>query len=182
MRKKILIGLGVVVGLIVVFLIVVALQPAEFEVVRSETMAAPPEEVFAQVNDLHKWEAWSPWAKLDPNAKNSFEGPEAGEGAVFRWAGNADIGEGSMQIVESHPYQSIGIRLDFIKPFEDTADVGFTFEPKGEKTLVTWSMAGKNNFIGKAMCLFMDMDKMIGGDYEKGLASLKSVVESTRTQ
>jgi uncharacterized protein YndB with AHSA1/START domain len=180
MKRKLLIALAVLGGLIFIFLIVVVVQPADYRVERSATFAAEPSEVFAQVNDLRQWENWSPWAKLDPNAKNSFEGASEGEGAIFRWSGNSDVGEGSMTIVESRPYERIRLRLDFVKPMEGTADVEFQFQPQGEQTHVTWSMRGKNNFIGKAMCLFMDMDAMIGGDYEKGLANMKGVVETER--
>jgi len=179
MRKKILIALAAIAGLIAGFLVVVALQPSEYSVTRSATIAAPVPEVFAQVNDFHKWEAWSPWAKLDPAAKNSFEGPDEGEDAIFRWTGNEEVGEGSMTIVENRPYELIRIKLDFVKPFEDTADVEFTFQPQDDQTVVTWSMAGRNNFIGRIMCLFMDMDEMIGGMYEQGLANMKQVVEAT---
>jgi Polyketide cyclase / dehydrase and lipid transport. len=174
--KKFLIALAVIV---LGFVIVVALRPSEFRVIRSATLAAPPEAVFAQVNDFHNWNSWSPWAKLDPAAKNSFEGPAAGNGAVFRWDGNKDVGAGSMTILDSRPPNSIKIQLDFIKPFKGTSTAEFTFKPQGEQTLVTWSMYGKNNFIAKAIGLFIDCDKMIGGMFEQGLANMKSQVEKT---
>jgi hypothetical protein len=170
--------LMILAAVVAVFLSVVAMQPAEYRVVRSATMNAPPEAVYAQVENFHKWEAWSPWSKLDPAAKNTFEGPDSGPGAVFRWAGNADVGEGSMTISEARPYEQIRIELAFIKPFEDKANVEFTFQPVGEQTAVTWSMDGRNNFIGRIFCLFMNMDEMIGSKYEEGLASLKSIVEA----
>jgi hypothetical protein len=188
MLKKILLGLA---ALIVIFLIVVALQPNEYRVARSAAVAAPPEQVFAQVNDFHNWEAWSPWAKLDPNAKATFEGPRSGEGAVFIWAGNNEVGEGRMTVTQSRPSELIRIRLDFVKPMEGTSDVEFTFKPQGDQTKtdgpqtnvtqtnVTWAMSGSHTFISKAICLFMDQDKMLGGYFEKGLASLKAVVEGT---
>src|SRR5438552_10530725 len=100
MLKKFLIAIA---AIIVVFVVVVALQPSEFRIVRSATISAPPSDVFAQVNDFHNWEAWSPWAKLDPAAKNSFEGPSAGTGAIFKWSGNGDVGEGIMTLTESRP-------------------------------------------------------------------------------
>jgi uncharacterized protein YndB with AHSA1/START domain len=175
MLKRILIGLVV---LVVVFLIIVAMQPADFRVTRSVTVNAPPAIVFAQVNDFHKWDAWSPWAKLDPNAKTSFEGPAAGEGAVFRWAGNKEVGEGSMTITESHPTDLIRIKLEFLKPFKAINTSEFTFTPQGDQTRVTWSMFGKNNFIAKAISLFIDCDKMVGGMFEKGLAQMKTVTET----
>lgn len=165
---------AVVVGL---FLIVVAMQPAEFRITRLAKMSSEPTRVFEQVNDFHKWEAWSPWAKLDPNAKATFEGPDSGEGAKFSWAGNDKVGEGTQTIVESKPDERIRIRLDFEKPMKDTSEAEFTFKPEGEQTVVTWSMYGKKNFVSKAFCMFMDMDKMIGSEFEKGLASLKTIVE-----
>ena len=175
MLTKILIGLAIVV---ILFLVIVALQPADYRVVRSGSVSAPPGVVFAQVNDFHKWEAWSPWAKLDPNAKNSFDGPAAGAGAGFAWAGNSKVGQGSMKIIESHPSDRILIKLDFIKPFASTADTLFTFAPEGSGTTVTWNMSGRKNFMSKAFCMFMSMDKMVGGDFERGLASLKAVTEA----
>ena len=174
--KRILMALG---AIILVFLGVVALQPSDFRVVRTTTIAAPPQAVFAQVNDFHKWEEWSPWAKLDPASKATFEGPSAGPGAIFRWAGNEKVGEGGMTITESRPDELIRIKIDFLKPFQATNTAEFTFKPEGDQTVVTWSMAGKNNFVSKAICLFMNMDKMVGGDFEKGLAQMKSVVEAS---
>lgn len=179
MLKKILIAL---VAIVVVFLVVVAMQPSDFRVARTATISAPAPAVFAQVNDFHNWEAWSPWAKLDPAAQNSFEGPSAGRGAIFRWAGNREVGEGSMTITESRPSDLIRIKLEFLKPFEATNTAEFTFKPDGDQTAVTWSMAGKNNFISKAICLFMNMDKMVGGKFEEGLAQMKSVVEAAPKQ
>ncbi|MGH6771594.1 MAG: SRPBCC family protein [Xanthobacteraceae bacterium] len=175
MIKKILLALA---ALVVIFLVVVALQPSDYRISRAANIAAPAADVFAQVNDFHRWEAWSPWAKLDPNAKATFEGPKAGQGAVFIWSGNNEVGEGRMTVTESTPAEHIRIRLDFVKPMAGTSNVEFTFKPRGAGTEVTWAMFGQNNFIGKAMCLFMDQDKMLGGYFEKGLANLKSVVES----
>lgn len=161
-----------------VFLGVVALQPSDFRITRSTTIAAPAEEVFAQVNDFHNWEAWSPWAKLDPAAKSTFEGPPSGTGAVFKWSGNEQIGEGTMTLTESRPTDLVAVKLEFVKPFAGTSTAEFTFQPQGEeKTFVTWSMSGHNDFLSKAICLFMNMDKTLGGQFEQGLASMKSVVE-----
>jgi hypothetical protein len=179
MLKIILIALVVVA---IGFVLVVAMQPSEFRIVRSATISAPPPAVFAQVNDFHKWEAWSPWAKLDPAAKTTFEGPFAGTGATFKWAGNKEVGEGSMTITESRPSDLIRIRLEFLKPFAATNTAQFSFNPAGNQTVVTWSMEGKNNFIAKAVCLFMNMDKMVGGQFEKGLANMKGVVEAAPAQ
>jgi Polyketide cyclase / dehydrase and lipid transport len=174
MIKKILIGLAIVVA----FVVIVALQPSEFRIVRSVIISAPAPAVFAQVNDFHNWDAWSPWAKLDPAAKATFEGASAGTGAIFRWAGNSEVGEGNMTITESRPSDLIRIKLEFLKPFAATNHAEFTFNPVGSQTAVTWSMEGQNNFIAKAVCLFMNMDEMVGGQFERGLASMKSVVEA----
>jgi hypothetical protein len=176
-KSLIRIGLGVLV-VVMIFLIVVAMQPSEFRVARTAVIAAPAEVVFAQVNDFHNWEAWSPWAKLDPAAKNSFDGPASGAGAKFSWAGNDKIGEGHMAITESHPSDLVRIKLDFIKPMEGTSMTEFLFSAAGNQTAVTWSMTGQHNFIEKGFCLFMNLDKMVGGDFEKGLASMKSVAEA----
>jgi carbon monoxide dehydrogenase subunit G len=175
MLKKILIALAAIVA---VFVVIVALQPAEFRVARSATISAPSETVFAQVNDFHNWTAWSPWAKLDPAMKQTYEGAPAGTGAVSTWAGNKDVGEGRMTIIESRPSELIRIKLEFFKPFAATNTAEFTFKPAGDQTAVTWSMAGEKNFMAKAFGLFMNMDKMIGDDFEKGLANLKSVTET----
>lgn len=178
MIKKILLGaLVVIVVGVAIFCVVVAMQPAHYHVERSATMNAPAVLVFNQVNDFHKWDAWSPWAKLDPNMKTSFEGAPAGNGAVYSWTGNSDVGEGRMTITDSKPGESIKIKLDFIKPFAATNATLFSFKPQGNQTAVTWTMDGDNNFVGKAFGLFMNMDKMVGGDFEKGLAQIKAIAE-----
>ncbi len=178
MLKKIF---AIVSLLVLLFVGIVWMQPTEFRIARSATMSATPEVVFAQVNDFHAWQAWSPWAKKDPNAKASYEGPGAGPGAVFHWAGNEDVGEGSMTIVESEPNERILIRLDFIKPFESTDNAEFTFEAEDEQTKVTWAMLGTNSFVEKIFFLLMDVDKMVGQDFEQGLANMRQLVESPAT-
>jgi hypothetical protein len=178
MLETILIILGVLVLLVVVFVVIVALRPADFRITRQAIISAPAPTVFAQVNDFHNWNAWSPWAKLDPAMKQTFEGAPAGKGSIYHWVGNKHAGEGRMTIVESRPSDLISIKLEFLKPFKATNTAEITFEPKGQQTLVTWSMIGKKNFILKAFGLFMDMDKMVGGDFEKGLAAMKSVSEA----
>ena len=175
MLKKILL---VLVALIVVFAVVVALQPSEFRVERAVTIVAPAAKVFGEVNDFHKWDAWSPWAKLDPDAKVAFEGPAAGEGTVMTWAGNNEVGVGKMTLVESRPDELVKIRVDFTEPFEGTSFSQFAFKPEGGKTAVTWSMEDHHNFLEKAMCLIMNGKKMIGDQMDKGLAQLKQVTES----
>ena len=179
MLRKILIALAVI---IVVFVVIVALQPKEYRVARSATISASPAAVFAQVNDFHKWEAWNPWGKIDPAMKQAYEGAPAGVGAIYTWAGNNEVGEGRMTITESRPSELIRIKMEFFKPFAGTSTAEFTFKPEGNQTAVTWSMTGENNFMAKAIHLFMNMDKMIGGQFEKGLASMKSVVESAPKQ
>lgn len=170
--------LVVLVAIVAVFTIVVALQPSEFRVERSAAFAAPPEAVFAQVNNLRNWESWSPWAKRDPNAKESYEGPPAGPGAVFCWSGNCEIGEGRMTILESRPNERIRMRLDFKKPMEETSSTEFAFKPEGDGTRVTWRMHGHNGFAAKAFGLFMDMEKMVADDFEQGLAQMRAIVEA----
>jgi hypothetical protein len=171
MLIKILVGVAVVVALLVIF---IATRPAEFTVSRSAAMAASPADIFAQLNDFHKWEAWSPWAKMDPNAKSTFEGPTSGEGAKFTWDGNTDVGAGNMIITENVPNDHVRIRLEFVRPFAGVNDTLFTIKPAGDKTNVTWTMSGRNNFITKAISLFMDCDKMVGPQFEKGLASMET--------
>jgi len=161
----------------ILFIIVIAGRPDEFTVTRAARMAPPPEKIFPHVNDLHQWEAWSPWAKLDPNAKNTFSGAEAGSGAAMAWDGNKKVGTGKMTVTESQPNGLIRLRLDFQKPMQATNTAEFTFRPEGGQTVVTWSMSGKNCAMGKVIGLFMDFEKMCGCQFEKGLASLKSVVE-----
>ena len=165
-------------ALVVVFLIVVAVQPNDFRIERSASVAAPAETVFAQVNDFHKWTEWSPWAKLDPTMKQTFEGPASGKDASYTWAGDNKVGEGRMTIAESRPNELIRIKLEFLKPFPATNTADFTFKPEGNQTVVTWSMAGKHNFVGKAMCLLMNMDKMVGGQFAEGLAKMKAIAEA----
>jgi hypothetical protein len=172
MLAYLLVGIAV---FIVVLVIVIATQPTDFRITRSATMAASAAALFEQVNDFHDWQAWSPWAKMDPNAKNTFAGAAAGEGALFSWAGNSKVGEGKMTLVESCPSQLIRIKLEFLKPFQATNTAEFTFTPSGHQTVVTWSMTGKNNFMAKAFGLIINCDKMVGDQFEKGLANLNKV-------
>lgn len=174
MLKKLFIAL-LVIG--VIFAAVVQLQPAQFKISRSALYSVPPEVLHAQVNDFHNWQNWSPWAKLDPNAEISYAGPATGAGSVFTWAGNSDVGRGKMTISKSTPPDSIDIQLEFTEPFTATNLTEFTFVPVGSDTRVTWTMSGTNNFVGKAINLFIDCDKMVGTDFEKGLENLRSIVE-----
>ena len=171
---KIAVGFAVVVLALAAF---VATRPDEFSVSRSATFAAPASAVFAQVNELRKWKAWSPWAKKDPNAKETYGGPTAGTGASMAWAGNKEVGEGRMTIVESRANELVRFKLEFFKPFAATNSAEFSFREAGGRTEVTWTMRGTNNFVGKAMCLVFDMDTMVGGDFERGLAGIRALVE-----
>ena len=175
MVRKILIGIA---ALVVVLVLVVATRPSTFHIERSITIAAPPERPFAHVNDFHRWGAWSPWEKVDPQMKRTFSGAPEGAGAVYAWAGNNEIGEGRMTIEQSDMPSQVFIKLEFLKPFAATNTATFTFAPVPTGTKVTWAMDGRNNFVAKALHLVMDMDKMIGGNFEQGLAALKTVAES----
>jgi len=180
MIKKILLGLAAAIALfLVVFLALALRQPDEFSVTRSADIAAPPDVVFAQVNDFRNWEAWSPWADLDPDSEVAFEGPESGTGATFKWSGNREVGEGSQEIIESVPGERVRIRLVFVKPFAGTSETEFTFRPEGGGTRVTWTMSGENDFVGKCISLIMDCETMMGPQFEQGLANLKATVEGT---
>lgn len=167
-------------AIVLIFVAIVAMRPSEFRIERSAAIPGPASEVFAQVNDFHNWGAWSPWEKLDPAMKKTHEGAPAGIGSIYSWVGNKQVGEGRMTITESRPNEFIRIKLEFMRPFTATNTADFAFAPKNGHTGVTWSMAGKNNFMLKAFGLFMNMDKMIGSDFEKGLASMKAVVEAKR--
>lgn len=176
MIKKILLGLTAVIALV---LAAAALQPADFKVERTATIAAPAERIFAEVSDFHRWDAWSPWAKLDPEMKTHFEGPTGGVGAIYTWTGNSKVGEGRMTVAELAPGTLIRIKLEFLKPFVATNMTEFAFKGAGAQTEVVWTMTGTKNFVSKLMGLFMSMDKMVGKDFEKGLTQLKAAVEKS---
>ena len=167
-----------VAALMAILLIVVAFRPAEFRVERSATIAAPAIELFEQVNDHRKFAVWNPFMKFDPNVKNTYSGPDSGVGAVCSWEGNNKIGAGSATIIESKPGELVRQRMDWLRPMKGTSTVEFTFKPAGEKTVVTWAMYGKNGFMGKLVSLFMNCDKMVGPQFEQGLAELGKVVAS----
>jgi uncharacterized protein YndB with AHSA1/START domain len=175
MLYKILLGLAVI---IVVIAVIVALQPSQFRVARSTTISASPPAVFAQVNDFRKWEAWNPWAKIDPAMRQSYDGAPAGTGAIYTWTGNNEVGAGRMTITDSRPNDLIRIKLEFFKPIAGTNTAEFTFKPDGDQTAVTWSMFGDKNFMAKAIHLLVNMDKMVGDQFENALASMKSIVEA----
>jgi uncharacterized protein YndB with AHSA1/START domain len=171
----ILIGIAVLVAILIA---VVASRPKDFTITRRATISAPPAVVFPHFNDFHNWRAWSPWERMDPNLERTYDGPTAGEGAKYAWRGNKQVGEGRMTITESRPNELIRLKLEFLKPFKATNMTEFAFRPEGQGTHVTWSMHGERNFMFKAMCMLMDMDNMVGKDFERGLANLQSVVTS----
>lgn len=175
MLRKILIAAA---GLVAVLFAVIALQPAAYSVTRSASINAPPAEVYGLISDFHKWEGWSPWTKLDPAIKTTFDGPVAAPGSIYKWAGNDQAGEGQMTILEATPPGAVKIKLDFVKPFASTSTTLFRIEGDGAASKVTWTMSGDNNFLSKAFCLFMGgMDRMVGPDFEKGLAQMKALLE-----
>lgn len=177
-KKAIFAAVAVIFIAVALFFMVVSSRPAEFKIERTLAIDTAPEEVFAQVNDFHNWEAWSPWAKLDPAMKTSYGGPPAGVGSTYSWSGNDEVGEGMMTLTESRPHDHIAIVIEFRRPFATKNICDFSFKSEGGKTAVTWSMTGNNNFAAKAFGLFVNMDKLVGGDFEKGLSQLKQVVES----
>jgi uncharacterized protein YndB with AHSA1/START domain len=175
MTKIILISLAAILAIVAILLIFAATRPADFRVERSATLSASPETLFEHVNNHHKFNTWNPFLKLDPNVKNTYTGPDSGVGAVCSWDGNRNVGAGSCTIIQSKPAELVRCRMDWKRPMEGTATVDFTFKPEGEKTIVTWAMYGKNNFMGKLMSVFMNCDKMCGPQFEKGLADLGAV-------
>lgn len=164
--------------LIVLFVVFVAMRPDDFVYTRTVTINAPASAIFPHVNDFHKWEAWSPWEKVDPMTKKIYSGAPFGVGANYAWVGNSKVGSGQMTIMESRPSEFIRITIEFLKPMKATNTIEFTFVQSGDQTVVTHSMTGCNTFMGKAIGVFMNMDKMIGGQFEKGLASIKEIAES----
>lgn len=176
MLKKVLIGIALIIAGV---LGAAALQPDAFRVERSLAIAAPADQLFAQVNDLKKFNIWSPWAKVDPNAKAVFAAQTEGVGASFSWDGNYEVGKGSMTNIESRPNELVRFRMDFIKPFESTDTAEFTFKPENGKTVVTWLIYGNSpkTYLCKLMGMIFGADKMVGEQFEKGLNDLKSLAE-----
>jgi carbon monoxide dehydrogenase subunit G len=173
MTKIIVVALIVVIATI---LVLAATRPDSFRVERSAQISAPPEKILSLVNDFHQWGAWSPYEKLDPAMKRTYAGATAGKGAVYAWEGNSKAGQGRMEIIAAAPGKT-AIQLDFIKPFAAHNIAAFTALPQGDATRVTWSMDGRSPFIHKVVGLFLNMDKMVGGDFETGLANLKALAE-----
>ena len=174
MFKKILLGVMAVIAAILIF---AATKPDIFRVQRAAGIKAPPEKIFAIINDFKRWDAWSPWEKKDPAMKRTFGATTDGKGAVYAWEGNKDVGQGRMEIAESVPPSKVTLKLDFLKPFEAHNIVEFTLVPQGDSTNVTWAMQGPTPYFAKIIHVFMDMDSMVGKDFETGLANLKAVAE-----
>lgn len=172
-----------VIGLVVVLVIVVILglaltKPNTFRVERSVTINASPEKVATLINDFHQWDRWSPWAKLDPGMKTIYSGSQMGPGAVYEWEGNSKVGKGRMEILSTDPAKTT-VKLDFLKPFESHNMTDFVLVPQGDATRVDWIMTGPMNMMSKVMAVFSGMDKMIGPDFDRGLANMKAAAEQS---
>ena len=174
MLKTIAIIVAVLIAGVLIF---AATKPDTFRVERSTGIKAPPEKIFAILNDFKQWGAWSPWEKKDPAMKRNFGAITTGKGATYDWEGNKEVGQGSMTITESVPSTKLALNLDFLKPFEAHNVVEFTLAAQGDTTNVTWAMHGPANFMTKVIHVFMNMDKMVGPDFEAGLANLKAAAE-----
>jgi uncharacterized protein YndB with AHSA1/START domain len=170
-------ALIVIAVLLAALLIYAATRPDTFRIERSIGIQAPPEKVFALINDLRAWSRWSPWEAKDPGMKRSFSWPDSGQGAAYGWEGNKNVGTGRMEIVETSPPSRIVIKLDFMKPFEAHNTVEFSVQPQGTATQVTWAMFGPMPYLSKLMTTFFSMDKMCGKDFETGLSQLKAAAE-----
>ena len=171
-----IIGLTVVVP-IIALLVFAATRQGTFRVQRASIVNAPPEKIFALINDLHRWRVWSPYENKDPAMKRTLSGAAHGKGAVYEWEGNKDVGKGRMEISDTSPPSRVLIKLDFVRPFEAHNIVEFTLEPNGDSTNVTWAMRGSSPYLARLMSIFFSMDSMIGKDFEAGLANLKAVAE-----
>lgn len=154
-----------------------ARKPDEFTVRRTARMSAPPERIFPLINDFHAWAQWSPWERLDPGMTRTHSGAPSGPGAVYEWNGNRKVGEGRMEITGATAPRHVEVKLDFIRPFASSNVTSFTLAPDGDGTVVTWDMRGPNAFSSKVMGVFMNMERMVGNDFERGLASMKSAAE-----
>lgn len=163
--------------ILLVLFIIAARRPDTFAVRRTADIRAPADRVFALINDFRQWPKWSPWEKLDPNLKRSLSGAEAGRGAVYEWEGDKRVGAGRMEITDSVPHARIDIRLTFLRPFRADNRTTFMITPVDGASRVLWEMTGTNNFMFKLMGLVMNMDKMVGTDFEKGLAAMKAEAE-----
>ncbi len=168
---------GVAVVAVAIILIVASTKPDTFRIERRIAINAPPEKIFPLLNDFHNWRQWSPWEKMDPNLKRTYSGADSGRGAVYEWEGNKKVGQGRMEIIESLPSSKVLIDLRFIKPFQANNTAEFTIGPAAGATTVNWAMQGPNVFIGKVISAVCNMDKMVGKDFEQGLANMKAAAE-----
>jgi uncharacterized protein YndB with AHSA1/START domain len=170
--------IGIIIALVIAgILILAAMKPDTFRLERKATIKAPAEKIFAILNDFKQWGAWSPWEKKDPAMKRNYGAVTAGKGATYTWEGNKDVGQGGMEITDAAAPNKLTIALNFIKPFEANNTVNFALTPAGGGTEVAWSMEGQCNFISKIMQVFVSMDRMVGPDFEAGLANLKAAAE-----
>jgi len=174
MLNTIAIGAGI---LIAALLGLAATKPGTFRVQRTKSIQAPPERVFALINDFRMWASWSPYENLDPTMRKTHSGAASGKGAVYEWSGKGKAGEGRMEITDTYPPSKITIKLDFLKPFEGHNTAEFTLDSKGESTNVTWAVHGPQSYFAKVMTVFVSMDTLIGKEFEAGLASMKAVAE-----
>src|ERR1700688_1691711 len=163
---------------IVIVLILASTKPATFSVRRSAVVQAPAEAVFPLINNFHQWAKWSPWENKDPAMKRDYSGAESGAGAVYAWDGNKNVGSGRMEILDASAHSKIQIKLDFFTPFEGHNTAEFTMLPQGDGTILTWLMYGPAPFMAKIMHVFMNIDNMVGRDFEIGLANLKKLTEN----
>lgn len=175
---KILAGIGLLA--VIGVLAFAATRPDSFTVRRSAQIEAPPERIYALIDDFTRWRDWSPWERKDPAMKRSFSGPSSGKGAAYAWDGNKNVGQGRMEIAHAAAPSRLTLKLDFVRPFEAHNQVDFALEPRGKATQVVWSMHGPMPFVSKVIGVFIDMDRMIGTDFEAGLANLKAVAEKER--
>ena len=167
----------VAVLLIAAVLLFATTRPDTFRVERSLAIKAPPDRIFPLLDDFHRWPEWSPWEKLDPAMARTHSGAPRGVGAVYEWRGNAKVGQGRMELMQSTPASALAIKLDFIKPFEGHNIAEFTLKPQDDATLVHWAMHGPTPYVSKLMGMFLSMDTLIGRDFEAGLANLKAAAE-----
>ena len=168
----------VIAVLLAAVLIYASTRPDTFRVERSTRIQAPPEKIYAVMSDFRRFPEWSPYEHRDPAMQRTLGATTSGAGAVYAWTGNSQVGSGRMEITAVSPPTSVTIKLDMIKPIEGHNVVEFTLTPDGDFTAVTWAMQGPSPFISKLMGLFINMDRMIGTDFEAGLATLKTNIES----
>jgi carbon monoxide dehydrogenase subunit G len=177
MRKALKLIAGVLIAAVAIVLVLAATKPDVFQVRRSASIKAPPEKIFPLINDLHQFARWSPYETKDPAMKRAYSGAETGTGSIYEWDGNKNVGAGRNEIAGNTPQSNVTIQLDMFKPFEAHNMVEFTLVPQGETTTVTWSMQGRVPYFAKVVHVVFDMDKMVDGDFETGLANLKAIAE-----